>query len=112
MRSRRPLDGSNTRSCPIYLTIMSTKLRTGTANVLADLGFEDADEISAKAILAVKVNKLISVQALNQAAAARILDMPRTRLAAIRKYKLQSITPDELTHALTKLAADCANESG
>ena len=31
----------------------------GTDNVLADLGFDDAQELSAKAALAVKLNELI-----------------------------------------------------
>lgn len=31
----------------------------GTGNVLADLGFDDAEDLSAKALLAVKLNELI-----------------------------------------------------
>jgi hypothetical protein len=38
---------------------MRQKTIEGTDNVLADLGFEDAEELSAKAVLAVKFNDLI-----------------------------------------------------
>ena len=33
--------------------------KKGTLNVLADLGFKDAEEISAKLSLAIKLNKVI-----------------------------------------------------
>jgi predicted XRE-type DNA-binding protein len=77
------------------------RLRKGTNNVLADLGFDDAEELSAKAILAVKLNKLIDAQALNQAEAAEILGMPQPKISAIRNYKLQGISLERLMHALT-----------
>lgn len=79
------------------------RLRKGTDNVLADLGFEDAEELSAKAILAVKLNKLIDEQALNQAEAAEILGMPQPKISAIRNYKLQGISLERLMHALAAL---------
>jgi Helix-turn-helix domain len=47
----------------------------GTDNVLADLGFADAEELSAKAILAVKLNELIDKRSLSQIEAARITGM-------------------------------------
>lgn len=58
------------------------KLRRGTDNVLVDLGFDDAQELSAKAILAVKLNRLIDAQALSQVQAADILSMPQPKVAA------------------------------
>lgn len=79
------------------------KLRRGTDNVLVDLGFDDAQELSAKAILAVKLNRLIDAQALSQAQAADILGMPQPKISAIRNYKLQGISLERLMHALTAL---------
>jgi predicted XRE-type DNA-binding protein len=38
----------------------------GTANVLLDLGFEDARELSAKAALAFRLNALIDQRGLSQ----------------------------------------------
>lgn len=78
-------------------------VQKGTDNVLVDLGLEDAQELSAKAILAVKLNRLIDEQALNQAAAAEILGMPQPKISAIRNYKLQGISLERLMHALTAL---------
>lgn len=79
------------------------RLRKGTDNVLVDLGLDDAQELSAKAILAVKLNKLIDARTLNQAAAAEILAMPQPKISAIRNYKLQGISLERLMHALTAL---------
>jgi predicted XRE-type DNA-binding protein len=72
-------------------------------DVLVDLGFDDAQELSAKAILAVKLNKLIDAHALNQVQAAQILGMPQPKISAIRNYKLQGISLERLMHALTAL---------
>lgn len=79
------------------------KLRRGIDNVLVDLGFDDAQELSAKAILAVKLNRLIDAQALSQVQAADILGMPQPKISAIRNYKLQGISLERLMHALTAL---------
>jgi len=46
-----------------------------TDNVLTDLGFDDAEELSAKAILAVKLNELIQSRGLSQTEAAAITGM-------------------------------------
>ena len=77
--------------------------RKGTDNVLVDLGFDDAQELSAKAILALKLNELIDAQALNQIQAAEVLSMPQPKISAIRNYKLQGISLERLMHALTAL---------
>lgn len=79
------------------------RLHKGTHNVLVDLGFDDAEELSAKAILAVKLNELIDAQSLTQAAAAEVLGMPQPKISAIRNYKLQGISLERLMHALTAL---------
>lgn len=47
----------------------------GTDNVLADLGLDDAEELSAKAVLAVKLNELIDKRSLSQTEVAHITGM-------------------------------------
>lgn len=79
------------------------RLRKGTDNVLVDLGLDDAQELSAKAILAVKLNELLDAQALSQVQAADVLGMPQPKISAIRNYKLQGISLERLMHALTAL---------
>lgn len=77
--------------------------RSGTDNVLVDLGFPDAEELSAKAILAVKINGLIERRGLTQAAAALMLGMPQPKVSAIRNYKLRGVSLERLMQALTAL---------
>ena len=82
---------------------MKRKQTSQGTNVLVDLGFDDAEELSAKAILAVKLNKLIEEQELNQADAAKILGVSQPKISAIRNYKLQGISLKRLMQALTAL---------
>ena len=80
-----------------------TRRKSGTANVLVDLGFPDAGELSAKAELAMKLNALLDTKRLSQARAAELLGMPQPKISAIRNYKLQGISLVRLMHALTVL---------
>ena len=72
----------------------------GTDNVLADLGFDDAEDLTAKVLLAVKVNDLIARRGLSQAAAAGITGMTQPKVSQIRRYKLQNISLERLMQAL------------
>jgi predicted XRE-type DNA-binding protein len=80
----------------------TAKLR-GTDNVLADLGFADAEELSAKAILAKKINDILAGRGLTQSEAAELLGMPQPKVSAIRNYKLRGISLERLMQALTAL---------
>lgn len=75
----------------------------GTDNVLADLGFDHAEEISAKAVLAVKLNALIDKRGLSQTAAADITGMTQPKVSHVRHYKLQNISLERLMQALVSL---------
>jgi predicted XRE-type DNA-binding protein len=77
--------------------------RRGTDNVLVDLGFEDAEELSAKAALALKVNELIEKRDLNQTEAAAITGMTQPKVSQVRRYKLQNISLERLMQALVSL---------
>ena len=84
--------------------MMVRKLRTrGIDNVLVDLSFDDAEELSAKAMLAMKLNALLEAQGLTQTRASKILDMPQPKISAIRNYKLRGISLERLMQALTVL---------
>lgn len=80
--------------------------RRGSDSVLRDLGFDLADELSARATLAAKINKLIQERKLSQADAAEILGMPQPKISAIRNYKLQGISLERLMQALTALGQE------
>lgn len=75
----------------------------GTDNVLVDLGFEDAEELSAKAALALKLNQLIDRRGLNQTEAAAITGMTQPKVSQVRRYKLQNISLERMMQALVSL---------
>lgn len=75
----------------------------GTDDVLADLGFDDAEGLSAKAILAVKLNELIEGRGLNQTEVAAITGMTQPKVSQVRRYKLQNISLERLMQALVSL---------
>ena len=75
----------------------------GADNVLTDLGFPDAEELSAKTILAMKINDIIASRGLVQRDAARLLRMPQPKVSAISNYKLAGISLERLMQALTAL---------
>ena len=77
--------------------------REGTDNVLADLGMDDAEDLSAKAMLAVKLNALIEKRGLSQTEAAGITGMTRPKVSQVRRYKLQNISLERLMQALVSL---------
>ena len=55
--------------------MIRTEHPQGTDNVLMDLGFDDAEELTAKAALALKLNTLIDQRGLSQTEAAAITGM-------------------------------------
>ena len=72
-------------------------------NVLVDLGFPDADELSAKAVLALRLNEILDQRGLTQAAAARLLGMTQPKISALRNYKLRGISLERLMLGLVAL---------
>ena len=75
----------------------------GTDNVLVDLGLDDAEELTAKANLAVKFNELVDKRGLSQTQAAAITGMTQPKVSQIRRYKLQNISLERLMQALVSL---------
>jgi predicted XRE-type DNA-binding protein len=83
--------------------IVMTHKAQGTDNVLIDLGFDDAQELSAKAVLALKLNDLTDKRGLSQTEAARLTGMTQPKVSQIRRYKLQNISLKRLMQALVSL---------
>ena len=75
----------------------------GTDNVLADLGFPDAEELTAKAILAKKINDILEHRGLTQTTASTLLGIPQAKVSAIRHYRLRGLSLERLMQALTAL---------
>jgi len=81
----------------------SKRRHKGTDNVLVDLGFEDAEELTAKASLAVKFNELVEKRGLSQTEVATITGMTQPKVSQVRRYKLQNISLERLMQALVSL---------
>jgi len=75
----------------------------GTDNVLADSGFPDAEELTAKVILPKKINDIVEKRGLTQIEAAELLGMPQPKISAIRNYRLRGFSMERLMQALTSL---------
>ena len=71
--------------------------------MLADLGFEGAEELTAKATLAVKFNELSEKRGLSQMETAAIAGMTQPKVSQVRRYKLQNISLERLMRALVSL---------
>lgn len=82
---------------------MNRKGHQGTDNVLLNLGFDDAEELSTKAALALKLNELIDQRGLSQTEAAAITGMTQPKVSQVRRYKLQNISLERLMQALVSL---------
>lgn len=77
--------------------------KTGTLNVLYDLGLDDAADLTARAQLAIKLNALIDKRGLTQAEVAALTDMTQPKISQIRHYKLRNISLERLMRALVSL---------
>ena len=75
----------------------------GTDHVLQDVGFDDAEELSAKTALALKLNELIDQRRLSQTETAAITGMTQPKVSQVRRYKLQNISLERLMQALVSL---------
>jgi predicted XRE-type DNA-binding protein len=74
-----------------------------TDNVLADLEFPDAEELTAKTILAKRINDIVLRRGFTRVEVAALLGMPQPKISEIRNYKLRNISLKRLMLALTAL---------
>ena len=79
------------------------ELSRGTDNVLAVLGFDDAEELSAKTVLAVRLNSLVEERGLSQIEVAHLTGMTQPKVSQVRRYRLQNISLERLMQALVSL---------
>lgn len=82
---------------------MTRNTHAGTKNVLYDLGFEDAADLTVKAQLAIKFNDVIDQRGLNQTDVAALTGMTQPKVSQIRRYKLLNVSLERLMQALVAL---------
>lgn len=71
-------------------------IEASSGNVFAALGLPDAMDLYTKVRLAVKLNKLLAAQRLNQARAAALLDVSQPKISALRNYRLDGFSVKRL----------------
>ena len=79
-----------------------------SGNVFADLGFPDADEMLAKAELAIKVADIVRQRHLTQVQAAAILGVDQPKVSALIRGRLSGFSIERLLRFLLLLGTDVA----
>jgi predicted XRE-type DNA-binding protein len=80
--------------------------RIGSNNVFADLGFPDAEEMMAKAVLAHRIRRAIDERRLTQAEAAKVIGVDQPKISALRRGRLSGFSLERLLRFLVLLGRD------
>lgn len=81
-------------------------IEASSGNVFADLGLPDAADLDTKVRLAVKINKMLATQRLNQATAAARLDVSQPKISALKNYRLDGFSVERLMNFIAALGED------
>jgi predicted XRE-type DNA-binding protein len=83
-----------------------TKIIPSSGNVFADLGLPDADQLLAKAELAIEITRIIKERELTQIEAAEIIGVDQPKVSALVGGKLDGFSMDRLYRFLNALGRD------
>ena len=78
----------------------------GSANVFADLGLPDAEELLAKAELAQRISAILAERKLTQVEAARIMQVDQPKVSALTRGRLSEFSLERLMWFLVRLGRD------
>ena len=81
-------------------------IEVGSANVYADLGCNDAEEMLVKAQLASKIGDIIKRRKWTQARAAEVLGIPQPKLSGLLRGQFRGISEAKMMDCLAKLGRD------
>jgi len=79
------------------------KIESGSANVFADIGVADPEEMLAKAQLAAKMAEIIEARKLRQAEAAELVGLTQAKLSDVLRGKLRGVSEAKLHDCLRLL---------
>ncbi len=81
---------------------MAVKIEPSSGNVFADLGFsaEEAQNLRIRSDLMIELSKMIEVQGLTQAAAAKLLGVTQPRISDLVRGKIDRFSVDTLIEML------------
>jgi len=82
------------------------KFTLSSGNVFADLGLPDADELLAKADLAIQISRTIEQRKLTQVEAAEILGIDQPKISALMRGRLTGFSMERLYRFLNALGRD------
>jgi len=83
-----------------------SNIEHGSANVYADLGLPDAEEMQVKAQLATKIGDIIKRRKLTQVQAAELLGIPQPKLSGLLRGQFRGISESKMLECLTRLGRD------
>lgn len=84
----------------------NTKLHKGSGNVYKDLGFPDAEEMQAKAMLASRIMSIINEKKWSQEKAAAVLGMKQPKISLLSRGQFSGFSLGKLISLLSKLNQD------
>ncbi len=84
----------------------NTRVKRGTKNVFADLGFPDVDTHLLKAELVTRIQGVISAQELTQIAAAKRMGLSQPDVSRLLNGHFRDVSVERLMRLLTRLGCD------
>ena len=85
---------------------MTIRAEESSGNVFADLGFDNPEEMLAKAELVRCITRIINGRQLTQTAASEILGIDQPKVSALMRGQLHGFSMDRIIHFLTLLNRD------
>jgi predicted XRE-type DNA-binding protein len=82
------------------------KSTTSSGNVFADLDLPDADDLLAKANLALHIRRIIEARKLTQKRAAELMGLDQPKVSSIVNGRLEGFSTDRLMRFLNQLGCD------
>ena len=86
--------------------VPDTRIKRGTKNVFADLGFPDAETHLLKAELVTRIQGVITAQDLTQVAAAKRMGLSQPDVSRLLNGQFRDLSVERLMRLLTRLGCD------
>ena len=83
-----------------------TQIEKSTANIYADLGFPNAEEMQVKAAWATKIGEIIKHRHLTQTEAAELLGITQPKLSGMLRGQFRGISESKMIDCLNRLGRD------
>jgi len=85
---------------------MKEEIEKSSGNLYADLGHKEAEEMHAKATLAMTIYKIVKQRRLSQTKVSKMLGIPQSAISRLLQGKLSGFSTDRLLRILNQLGQD------